>query len=127
MSAFTQELSIEFDKIVGKITDMMASYRRGLGTIEEAHRNALFSRIESLMSEEEDLFKQMELEMRGGTATEKASFVERKNRHNVIKSDFLNIKSDHQRALLIATGGGSAEKTAYRDAQREKLENSKRK
>ena len=126
MSAFSLELVTEFDKVVGKTKDMMATYRRGLGTVEEANRNALYTRIEALMSEEEDIYKQLELEVRGGGPSAKTAFAERKDTHNTLKSEFVNIKSDHQRALLLATGG-DAEKSAYRDAQKEKLEASQRK
>lgn len=121
MSAFSAELSIELDKCIGKATEMMATYRRGLGTIEETHRLALYTRIEALMAEEEDLYKQLELELRGN----KAALAEKKNVHNQVNADFMNVKNDHQRTMLIA--GGSSGKTAYRDAQKEKLEASQRK
>ena len=125
MSAFSDELTGEFNTLSGKIKDMMTSYRRGLGTTDEAARNRLFQQIEALMAEEEDVYKQLELEVRGKPADAKKIFTAQKEMHNSTKLDFLNVKQDNQRSLLLASGG-STQKVAYKDAQKEKLEASQR-
>lgn len=120
MSAFSFELGAEFDKITAKLKDAMTSYRRGLGKEDEASRSTLYTQIQGLMEEEEDLYKQMELEVRGAEAGAKSAFARRKETHNGLKAEFNTVTQDHQRTLLMAGGAGA--KTAYKDAQREKLE-----
>ena len=125
MSAFSDELSVEFDTLCGKQRDQMKSYRQGLGLGDEDARNRLYHNIESLEAELEDVYKQLEIEVRGKAAA-KESFRVKKDTYSSLRQEFLNIKQDHQRSLLIANGG-VAEKAAYRDAQKEKLEASRRK
>lgn len=124
MSAFSAELTGEFDILISKIKDLLTSYRRGIGASDESERKALFQQIDGLMAEEGDIYKQLELELRG--AAGKAALALRKESHLSIKQEFANVKQDHQRALLLASGG-AAEKVVYQDAQREKLENSRKK
>jgi hypothetical protein len=71
------------------------------------------------------VYRQLELEVRGKDSAAKAAFAARKAAHAALRQDYTNARQDHQRSLLLASGG-AAEKVAYKDAQKEKLEASAR-